>query len=85
MPKKRVSVTLRKPGSPRAPEGTNAPVTPEASAVDSVVSRAAVTPEALADSVVSRAAVTPATAAVTCCRTWLRSSSRLAPAATALR
>jgi len=52
MPKKRVSVTLRKPGSPRAPEGTPAPVTPEASAVESAVSRVAEAPEAPAESVV---------------------------------
>ena len=60
MPKKRVSVTLRKPGSPRAPESTPAPATPEASPVESAVSRVAEAPEASAvESVVSRVAAAP--------------------------
>ena len=65
MPKKRVSVTLRKPGSPRAPEAANAPVTPEASAVESVVSRVAEAPEASAlENVVARATAQSAEAPV---------------------
>ena len=65
MPKKRVSVTLRNPGSPRAPEAANAPVTPEASAVESVVSRVAEAPEASAlENVVARATAQSAEAPV---------------------
>jgi hypothetical protein len=65
MPKKRVSVTLRKPGSPRAPEAANVPAAPEASAVESVASRVAEASEASAiDNVVVRAAEPPAESVV---------------------
>jgi hypothetical protein len=60
MPKKRVSVTLRKPASPPAPEGASAPESAAAASVENVVARAADAVDTSAvESAVIRAAEVP--------------------------